>query len=364
VEAPPREDVVGSPRHGGAWMPSGLRGTAAWSAAALLVGAVVYLVVQFATAVGLLVLTLFVGLLLTALLRPVVDWLDRTGLPRLAASWLVLLATIAAVGGLGVFVEQRLASQLPALRENLTGGLSRLRDFLVEQVGLSSEQVDSLFDAVIAQVGSAGSGPSGAVVAGAMTLLSALAGLALALFTAFWLVYDGDRVWQFLLHLFPRRWQDRTEDAGAAAWRTLGGYLRGITLVALVDAVGIGIALVLLGVPIPFTLALLTFFGAYVPFVGATVAGLAAVLVAFAAEGFTTALLTLGAIIAVQQLEDQLLQPLIMGYSLELHPLAIAYAITLGALLWGIPGAILAVPVLASAYAVGSSLARARTPAS
>lgn len=351
-------DPDGSGRDLPGWLPSGLRAAAAWSAAALLVGAVLYLVVQFAVGVGLLVLTFFVGLLLTALLRPVVDRLDRLGLPRLAATWLVLLAATGVAVGLGLFVQQRLASQLPTLRANLAGGLDRLRDLLVEQVGLSSEQVDELIDAAIAQVrGSAGGATGEAIVTGAMTLLTVLAGLVLALFTAFWLVYDGDRIWRFVLHLFPEAWQDRTDRAGSMAWASLGGYLRGLTLVALFDAVGIGLALLVLDVPIPFTLALLTFFGAYVPFIGATVTGLAAVLVALAAEGVTTALLTLAAIILVQQLEDNLLHPVIMGHTVELHPLAIAYAVLLGGLLWGIPGAVLGVPLLATAYAVGSSLA-------
>jgi predicted PurR-regulated permease PerM len=344
-------------------MPAGVRGTAWWCGAALLIGAVVYLVIQFAVAAGVLVLTLLLALLLTALLRPVADWLDRHHVPRLAATWIVLVAAVAVVAAVGVFIEQQLASQLPALQDNLAGGLNRVRDFLVGQVGLAPRQVNQLVDAAIAQVyGGSGSSSDGgstgaALVNGARMLLTALAGLALALFTAFWLVYDGDRVWHFLLRLCPDRWQHRAEAAGGAAWHTLGGYLRGVTLIALIDGVAVGVALLLLGVPLPLTLGLITFLGGYVPLVGATIAGLAAVLVALAAKGVTTALLTLGAVILVQQLEGQFLQPIIMGRTLELHPLAIAYALSLGALLWGIPGAIISVPLAAACYAVGSVLA-------
>jgi predicted PurR-regulated permease PerM len=349
-------------RSTGEWLPEGVRGAAAWSGAALLIGLVIYLVAQFAVTLGLLVLTLFIGLLLTALLRPVADWLDRVGLPRLATTWLLVLGVLALFLGSVWFIEQRLRSQLPTLEANLTNGLDRVRNFLVERVGLSPEQVDALFDGAINSVrgatGSASGGVGGTFVTAATTLAAVLAGLALALFTAFWLIYDGDRVWHFLVRLLPARWRGAADRAGGAAWEVLGSYLRGVTLVALVDAVGIGIALLALGVPIAFTLGVLTFFGAYVPLVGAFVAGLVAVLVAFAAHGLTTALLVLGAVVLVQQLEGQLLQPIIMGRSVAVHPLAIVYAIAAGGLLWGISGAILAVPLLAAAYSVGKSLSQ------
>lgn len=340
-----------------AWrsMPRALRGTAAWAGAALLVGAVVYLVVQFAVAVGALVLALFAALLFTALFRPVADWLDRKGVPRLLATWIVLVAALVVLGGLLFFIEQQLVAQLPALRESLAGGLDRVRNVLVERLGLPPGPTEDSIAALQRQLdGMSGGSP---VVTAARTLLTVLAGFALAVFTAFWLVYDGERVWAFVARLFPDRWSARTSAAGEAAWQTVGGYLRGVTLVALMDAVGIGAALLVLGVPLPFTLALLTFLGAYIPIVGAALAGLAAVLVAFAAKGATTALLTLAAVIAVQQLEGNVLQPLIMGRTLKLHPLAIAWALSIGGLLYGIPGAILSVPLAAAVYAVGTVLA-------
>lgn len=346
--------------HGWRSLPSTLRGTAAWSAAALLIAAVVYLVVQFALTLGALVLTLLAALLLTALLRPLVNRLHRVGLPRLAATWLVLLVAVAATAVVVVFIEQQLVAQLPALRAALSGGLDRLRDLLVQQLGIPPERAGRVIAAVQNQV--VGSGTMPPIVNGARTVLTVLGALALAVFTAFWLVYDGDRVWAFLSRLVPERWQNHTTSAGEAAWSTLGGYLRGVTLVALVDAIGIGAALLILDVPLPFTLALLTFLGGYIPLVGAALAGLAAVLVAFAAQGPTTALLTLGAVIIVQQLEGQVLQPLIMGRALQLHPLAIAWALSVGGLLWGIAGAIIAVPLAAVVYSVGSALAGVTPP--
>lgn len=304
-------------------VPAGLRATAAWAWRLLLIGLLGYAVLQVGLRLRSLVLTMLVALLLTALLRPAAEWLVRRGLPRLAATWLVLLGLIAAAAAVLVLIQQRASTQIPLLRRNLAGGLQSIRDVIVSRFGIPAERVDSVIDGLIAQVlGQSTSGPAGQgpVVTGATTALAVLAALALALFTAFWLVYDGARAWRFFVGLSPQRHRHVVDEAGQHAWRTLGGYLRGVTIIALIDAVGIGLALVLIGVPVPFALALLTFVGGYVPIVGATVAGLAAVLVALAANGPTDALLTLAAVILVQQVEGQILQPIIMGRSVDCTP--------------------------------------------
>jgi predicted PurR-regulated permease PerM len=340
-------------------VPSAVRTAAAWSWRVLLIGLLAYVLLQVAVRLGSLVLTLLAALLLTALLRPVVDWLDRRGLPRLVATWLALLTLIAFLAAVFVLAQQRASTQLTLLRGNLAGGLRRLRDVAVEQVGIPPERVDGLVDALVDQVlgGTSSAGTASAVVSGVTTAATVLAAVALALFTAFFLVYDGERVWRFAVRLFPMTHRSVADQAGQRAWQALGGYLRGTTVIALIDAAGIGLALLLIGVPLPFTLALLTFLGGYIPLVGATVAGLAAVLVAFAANGATDALLTLGAVFLVQQLEGQLLQPIVMGRAVQLHPLGIAWALAVGGLLYGLAGAVVAVPVAAAGYAVGAYLA-------
>lgn len=370
---PNAPDVPADGHEGDSWggraVPPAVHAVAAWAWRALLIGAVVYFVVQFGLRVGSVVLALFVGLLLTALLRPAADWLERHGLPRLAATWLLLVTTVAGLAGVAVLIQQRVTAQLPSLRRSLADGLSRLRDLLVERLGLPPEQIDSIRQGLVAQVTGFGSGAgsgggSGSlptVIQAASLFLTVLAGLALALFTAFWLVYDGERVGRFLVGLAPRRYERTATRAGADAWDTAGGYLRGVTLVALMDALGIGVALLLIGVPLVFTLALITFLGAYIPIVGAVVAGLLAVLVALAAKGVTAALLTLGAVLLVQQLEGNVLQPMIMSRTVSLHPLAIVYALTVGGVLWGIAGALLAVPLTAALHAAATGIQRSRS---
>ena len=358
-------------------VPAGVRVVGMWCLWTLAIGAVVYFVLNVVVLLGTVVLTFLAGLLLTSVLRPVVSWLDRHGVNRLLATWLVTVGFLVFLAGVGWFLQLRLANQLSRLGPTLAQGLERIRTYLVETVGLSEQQVGAVMDALIAQVspgGSAGSGGSGsaagdlatgamggsAIVTGATTVVSVLVSVVLAVFTAFWLAYDGERLWGRALLVIPRSRRADVDHAGRAAWGALGGYLRGVTLVALLDALGIGIALVLIGVPLPFALALLTFLGAYIPVVGAFVAGLAAVVVAFAAGGLTDAALTLGAVFLVQQIEGNLLQPLIMRQAVRLHPLVVLYVLTVGGLLYGIAGAVVAVPVTAVLYAIGLAIAAQR----
>ncbi|MCZ2823292.1 MULTISPECIES: AI-2E family transporter [unclassified Modestobacter] len=343
-----------------AGVPAGVRTAGMWCLWTLAIGAVVYFAVQLAVVLGTVVLTFLGGLLLTALLRPVASWLDRTGLPRLAATWLVMVLFLVLLGGVGYFLQQRVAREWASLRPTLVSGLDRVRTSLVETLGLPRERVNSIIDGLIAQLTGGfggGAGGPGMVVTGATTAVTVAAGLVLALFTAFWLIYDGARIWRLCLRIVPADRRAAADDAGNGAWHTLGGYLRGTTAVALIDAVGIGLALLLIGVPLAFALAVLTFLGAYIPVVGAFVAGLAAVVVAFAAGGLTDALLVLGAVVVVQQIEGNLLQPLIMRRTVFLHPLGIVYALTVGGLLWGIGGAVIAVPLAAVVYAIAVALA-------
>ena len=340
-------------------IPVAVQAAAAWSWRALLIGAVVYFAVRMAAKIGLVILALFAGLLVTALLRPMVDWLAARGLPRLAGAWLTVLGLLAATLAVIWYIAQRAIAQIQVLRFGVGTGLERLRDLLVDATGLSRERVNTATQQVIDQFSGGAQGESFSIpiVQSTGVVVAALAAAGLALFSAFWFTYDGERVWERLVVLFPRPYREAADGAGRRAWTSLGGYLRGVTIVALIDAVGVGIALVVLGVPMPLALAVLTFIGGFVPLVGATVAGMAAVLVALAAEGVTTALLTLGAVLLVQQIEGQLLAPLVMGRSVRLHPLAIAYVITAGGLLYGLAGAVIAVPIAAVVHTVGTFLA-------
>lgn len=334
------------------------RAAAAWSWRALLIGALVYFAFRLAARIGLVVLALFAGLLITALIRPVSEWLVGRGVPRLAGAWISLLALLVVTALVLWYIVDRAVTELASVQFGVASGLERLRELLVDITGLPPARVDAMMQGTIDQV-TEGFGTNGGalpVMQSTAAVGAVLAALGVALFSAFWFVYDGSRVWQHALHLAPLAHRALIDAAGQNAWNSLEGYLRGVTLVALVDATGIGLALLLLDVPMPLGLAALTFIGAFVPLVGALLAGLAAVLVALATHGITTALLTLGAVILVQQLEGQLLSPLIMGRSVRLHPLVIAYSVAIGGVLYGLAGAVLAVPLAAGIHAAAGTL--------
>jgi predicted PurR-regulated permease PerM len=184
-------------------------------------------------------------------------------------------------------------------------------------------------------------------VATAATLFEVLTGALLVLFATFFFLRDGRKIWRFIVRLFPVNARWSLADAGEASWATLGSYVRATVLVAFIDAAGIGLALVILDIPFPFPLAALVFLGAFIPIVGASISGAVAVLVALVDKGWIIALILLGAVIFVQQLEGHVLQPLIMGRAVAIHPLVVIIGIASGVVLAGIIGALVAVPIIA-----------------
>lgn len=338
-------------------LPWWLRAAAAWSGRLLIIAAAVYVAVLVLGRLRLLTLAVVAALLLAALLQPVHLLLRRLRLPPALAALatiLVLLAVLALAVG---FIWNRAAAQLDSLRANVTAGVDQIRDWLVTgPLSLSPDQIDQIRGELVGLIGGGPSGPADGLVGGARMAIEAAAGIVLTLFVLFFLLKDGDRMWAWLVRLCGDRSRGTADKAGRRAWETLTHYVRGILLVALVDAVFVGLALLLIGVPLVLPLALLTFLGAFVPLIGATVAGAAAVLVALVTENVFSALLVLGAVIAVQQLEGNVLQPLIMNKALRIHPLPLAGAVTAGTLFAGIAGAVVAVPILAVCYHVGTYL--------
>jgi predicted PurR-regulated permease PerM len=198
---------------------------------------------------------------------------------------------------------------------------------------------------------------SGAVGA-ATTAGHVLTGLLLALFATFFFLKDGPRIWSWVVRLFPADARNRADGAGRRAWLTLISYVRATLAVAFVDAVGIGLGAAILGVPLALPLAVIVFLGSFVPIIGATLSGLVAVLVALVAKGPLTALILLGVVLLVQQLEGHVLQPLLLGRAIKVHPLAVVFGIATGVLLAGIVGALIAVPIVAVINTVASYLSR------
>ncbi|MFC0004960.1 AI-2E family transporter [Micromonospora siamensis] len=343
------------PRQAWAALPWLVRTVVAWSACLIVVIVGFYLVGKVAVLLAPLAIALAVTLFLTALLDPVLLLLRRLRVPGAPAALLTILLLLGVLVGVGVLVWRLTAAQFGELSEQLGAGLQRSRDFVTTTLPVSDAQLDKLIDQVRSGFGG-GFDPVG----GARTAAEVAGSTLLALVLLFFLLKDGRSMWRWVLRRLTGPNRDVTAEAGRAGWRTLGAYSRGTMIIAAIDAIGIGLALVLLGVPLALPLALITFLGGFVPIIGATVAGAVAVLVALAAKGPTTALLVLAAVIAVQQIEGNLLEPLIMKRQVQLHPAVILVVVTAGTLIAGISGAFVSVPIAAVAYRVVDTVQRHR----
>jgi predicted PurR-regulated permease PerM len=288
------------------------------------------------------------AVILTALLLPAVDWLDRRGAPRGGSVALVLLTSIAVFSGIITFVVSQFVSGLPSLTDKVTRSIDNATQWLIEgPLHLSRAQIDSAGDSAVTALRDNQEKLTTGALSTAETLTEIVTGALLMLFTLIFLLYGGRNIYTFLTGIVPAGSRDRVREAGRAGFGSLIGFVRATFLVALVDAIGIGTGLAILGIPLALPLASLVFLGAFIPLIGALITGFLAVVVALLAKGFIYALITLGLIIAVQQLEAHVLQPLLMGRAVSIHPLAIVLALATGGVLAGIIGALLAVPVLA-----------------
>jgi predicted PurR-regulated permease PerM len=321
---------------------------AAWAWRLLVIIALAVAVIWVITRLEVIVVPVALALMLTALMIPAVDFLDRRGAPRGGAVALVLLTGVAIVGGMLTFVVSQFVTGLPGLVEQVTQSIESTRTWLIEgPAHLSKDQITNAGNSAIEALRNNQTKLTSGALSTAATVTEIITGALLVLFTLIFFLHGGRNIWQFVTRIFPENVQDRVRDAGRAGFQSLIGYVRATFLVALVDALGIGTGLAIMGVPLALPLASLVFLGAFIPLVGAVVAGFLAVVVALLAKGFIYALITLGLIIAVQQLEGHVLQPLVMGRAVSVHPLAVVLAIAAGAVLAGIVGALLAVPTVA-----------------
>ena len=325
-----------------------VRKMAAWAWRLLILLAAVIAVVWLLAKLELIIVPVALAGMLAALLLPAVDWLDRRGLPRGAAVAVMLLSSIAVLGGILTFVVSQFVTGLPDLTEQVTRSIDSLRDWLIDgPPQLSKEQIDHAGDAVIESMRNNQAKLTSGALSTAATVTEIVTGALLVLFTLIFFLHGGRGIWTFVTRIFPGSVRARVVDAGRAGFHSLIGYVRATFLVALVDAVGIGTGLAIMGVPLALPLASLVFLGAFIPLVGAVVSGFLAVIVALLTKGLIYALITLGLIIAVQQVEAHVLQPLVMGRAVSIHPLAVVLGIAAGGVLAGIVGALLAVPTIA-----------------
>ncbi|HYY09615.1 MAG TPA: AI-2E family transporter, partial [Kineosporiaceae bacterium] len=338
----------------GQLVPLGLRASAAWTWRILVVAAGIYLFLRLLAEFKVLVVPVLVALLVVALIRPLADLGQRRlGLPRALASILTLLFVLLVIVGLVGLVGQQVATGFPGLQKQSGQGISDVRQWLADgPLHMTGTQVDTY----IQQAQDSLSANRGRLVTGALGVASTAAdvgsGLFIALFSIFFFLSTGDRIWGFVVSLFPRTARPRVEGAAVHAWATLTAYVRATVIVAAVDAIGIGVGAAVLGVPLAVPIGVLVFLGAFVPIVGALVTGIVAVLVALVSKGFVVAVFMLGIVIAVQQLEAHILQPFLLGRAVEVHPLAVILGIGAGVLVAGIVGALFAVPLVAVAHVV------------
>lgn len=305
----------------------------------------------------LVVLPMIVAFLLATVLQPVVDALVHRRVPRLAAVWLVMLVGLGSLVGLGFVVAPSIASEFGDLGETLDEGREEVEDFAEQgPFGLEGRDFDEYVDQATESFGGRGSEVASGVLAGAVIAFEVVAGLLLFVVLLFFFLKDGERFTRFGLRHVRREHHELACALGLRAWGAAGSYVRGTAIVALVDALIIGAGLLLIGVPLVVPLAILTFLGAFFPLVGATAAGVVAALVALVDGGVRSALLVTAVIVVVQQVEGDVLQPLVLGRAVKLHPVVILVVLAAGAVVGGLIGAFLAVPVAAVTVAVASEL--------
>lgn len=334
------------------------RVTAAWAWRGIAIAVALYLTLQVIGRVSLIVYSLLVAILLAALLAPAVSALRAIGLSRALSASLVFVGGIVTVAAIFYALVSALAEELPELAVQVEEGIAQVREWLRDgPLALQQSQIDDYAQQAQEWVRGNQGELTSATLGAAGTVGTLGTGLALTLFTVFFFLYDGRRIWAWVVRLFPRSAEEGVYEAGDRAWTTLVGYVRGVVLVAAIDGIGIGIWLAVLGVPLAVPLGILVFFGAFVPLVGAFVTGLIAVLVALVTNGPAAALLAFAGIVVVQQIEGNLLQPLIMSRFVQLHPLAVVLAVTAGGILAGIGGAVIAVPLAAVLNVVGNYFA-------
>ncbi len=320
-------------------------------AIALALAVIVYGLVKL----RVVVFPVIAGLFAATLIHPAAQWLHQRGLPRLAAVWTAILGSLLLLTGVVVLLAPQVANEFGALSGDVSRGSRQVIEWLSRgPLELSQAELNRYVDRATEQLQANSSTITSGVLAGAIKLGEVLVGIILTFVLTFFFVKDGATMFSWFTGQFSERRRQSLNVLGTRLWETLGAYLRGLAFVGLVDAVLIGIALLIIGVPLVIPLAVLTFFGAFLPLIGATVAGVVAALVALVSGGVVDALLVGVAILVVQQVEGHVLQPVVLGRAIKLHPTVVLLSLAAGGVLAGIAGAFLAVPVAALATVVGS----------
>ncbi|WP_155057852.1 AI-2E family transporter [Streptomyces blattellae] len=338
-------------------VPWGIRVAAEAGWRLLVLAGTLWVLTQVISAVQLVVLSFVAALLITALLEPAVTRLRRYGVPRGIATALTVILGFVVMGLMGWFVTWQVMENIDNLSDEIQDGIEDLRQWLLDSpFHVTDQQINDIAENLRDAVGDNADEITSAGLEGVTVIVEGLTGILLAGFSTLFLLYDGKRIWEWSLKLVPAAARPGVAGAGPAAWRTLTAYVRGTVLVALIDAVFIGIGIYFLDVPMAVPLAVFIFLFSFIPLVGAVASGALAVVVALVTQGVFTAVMTLAVVLAVQQIEGHILQPFILGRAVRVHPLAVVLSVAAGGLVAGIGGAIVAVPLVAVTNTVVSYL--------
>ncbi|MFK4762646.1 AI-2E family transporter [Microbacterium sp. ZW T5_45] len=333
----------------------------AWSWRFLVIAGAVAVLVALVVCLRLLVVPVLLATLLAALLIPFRDFLVAHRVPRWAAIVIAEVGLILAVSALLYLVVTQVVSGLSGVEERLGRATQAVTEFLAgAPFHLSADDVAESLERVIAFIQENSSALISGVTSAGSSIAHFAAGLLLTLFTSLVLLIDGRGIWAWIVRLFPRAARDSADGAGRAGWRTLTAYAKAQILVATIDAVGIGIGAAILGVPFALPIAVLVFLGSFIPIIGAVVTGAIATLIALVYNGWVVALIMLGIVLLVQQIESHVLQPLIMGKAVRVHPLAVVLGVFGGSIAGGVFGALFAVPLIAVSNTVVRHVAQGR----
>lgn len=321
---------------------------AAWAWRLLLTGLVIYVAFRLAVFLRLVTLPFIAAMLVTALFQPFAAWLRRHGLSPLLSTWCTFFLGILVIAGAVTLLANQISNDYPVLFSELQKTANHLQTSLSgPPFHLSHTRLSKLSTDLLNYISQHKSVVAGTVLTGGKYATEFLAGLVLTLFIGFFLLKDGAGIWKWVIHGLQPEARRRMADAGDSAWRALVNYMRGTTVVACIHAVLLGLALWLLGVPLLVPLIVLVFIAAFIPLIGILVVGTLAILVALATKGWVAAVILLAVLLVENQIEGHLLQPLVVGRIIRLHPLAIILSLAVGGIIAGIPGAIIAVPTAA-----------------
>ena len=345
------------------YVAPGLKLAAAWSWRSIVVLVAIGVALWLLSKISSVVLPVLIALLLAALLAPLTGWLNKKGIPRGGASAISFIGFIVVVLGLFGLVGQQIYSGMPDLVKQVIAGVSGISGWLASSpFGIDASTISSYMNEAIDTATNFFQNNSSQLLGGALQATSSvgtfLTGMAVCLFTTFFFLYDGQNIFKWVMNLLPVPARPVATGAALKGWTTLVQYVRVQILVAAVDAIGIGIGAAFLGIPLVIPMTVLVFLTSFVPVVGAIASGAVAVLVALVSNGLVSAVIMLAVVIAVQQIESQILQPFLMGKAVSVHPLAVILAVTGGGFLFGIVGALFAVPLVAVLNSVVSYIVR------